>query len=589
MLLAAFAFSGTAHAAILTWDIVTTPDGAITDGNGNWDDDVTNNWTADDGDSNQNFVDANNDRAIFGSGAGGTVTMQSDVRTFGGGITFNDAYTIDTNGNQLGGQGGNITSNASGVDISGSGNYNLFTTTTITTSAGNDITFSAQVTGSAAGDSTLNKTGTGTMILSNDSNDFGDGTINTGLQINAGTVQLTSIADTGTASAAGDGGFVALGGAATLQFNAGAAGDSTDRELRLEGGAGNNTINNQSGGTVTFTGDVVNGLTTGTLISTGNTNSITEIQGVLADNGANPLNITTTLSNELILSGDNTFTGDLTANNSAKITIGGAGRLGSGTYAGTIDLNQNANFFYASSADQTLVNGITSDGGTGNLVWHTGTGDLRLNGTNTYGGITRIQSGGGFYVNGDSSGATGQIIVNNGTLGGTGTIGGNVTAQTINVNATSSLSPGDGGIGTLTLGALVDVNVATATSASNNNMLWDLGANGVGDLLSVGGNFEFNSANNGLDLNDFTFTDLGYTSSTRGFHTWDLVSAGSLTGVLGSNLTDISGFEGIKSVELFISGNDIQLTMFVPEPSSSALLGLGALALAAAQTQELEW
>ena len=418
----------------MTWDIVTTPDGAITDGNGNWDDDVTNNWTADDGDSNQNFVDANNDRAIFGSGAGGTVTMQSDVRTFGGGITFNDAYTIDTNGNQLGGQGGNITSNASGVNISGSGNYNLFTTTTITTSAGNDITFSAQVTGSAAGDSTLNKTGTGTMILSNDSNDFGDGTINTGLQINAGTVQLTSIADTGTASAAGDGGFVALGGGATLQFNTGAAGDSTDRELRLEGGAGNNTINNQSGGTVTFTGDVVNGLTTGTLISTGNTNSITEIQGVLADNGASPLNITTTLSNELILSGDNTFTGDLTANNSAKITIGGAGRLGSGTYAGTIDLNQNANFFYASSADQTLVNGITSDGGTGNLVWHTGTGDLRLNGTNTYGGITRIQSGGGFYVNGDSSGATGQIIVNNGTLGGTGTIGGNVTAQTINVN-----------------------------------------------------------------------------------------------------------------------------------------------------------
>ena len=579
MLLAAFAFSGTAHAAILTWDIVTTPDGAITDGNGNWDDDVTNNWTADDGDSNQNFVDANNDRAIFGSGAGGTVTMQSDVRTFGGGITFNDAYTIDTNGNQLGGQGGNITSNASGVNISGSGNYNLFTTTTITTSAGNDITFSAQVTGSAAGDSTLNKTGTGTMILSNDSNDFGDGTINTGLQINAGTVQLTSIADTGTASAAGDGGFVALGGAATLQFNAGAAGDSTDRELRLEGGAGNNTINNQSGGTVTFTGDVVNGLTTGTLISTGNTNSITEIQGVLADNGANPLNITTTLSNELILSGDNTFTGDLTANNSAKITIGGAGQLGSGTYAGTIDLNQNANFFYASSADQTLVNGITSDGGTGNLVWHTGTGDLRLNGTNTYGGITRIQSGGGFYVNGDSSGATGQIIVNNGTLGGTGTIGGGI-AQTIDINGvTSSLSPGDGGIGTLTLGTLVDVNVATATSASNNNMLWDLGANGVGDLLSVGGDFEFNSVNSGLDLNDFTFTDLGYTSSTRGFHTWDLVSADSLTGVLGSNLTDISGFEGIKSVELFISGNDIQLTMFVPEPSSTALLGLGGLAL----------
>ena len=571
MLLAAFAFSGTAHAAILTWDIVTTPDGAITDGNGNWDDDVTNNWTADDGDSNQNFVDANNDRAIFGSGAGGTVTMQSDVRTFGGGITFNDAYTIDTNGNQLGGQGGNITSNASGVNISGSGNYNLFTTTTITTSAGNDITFSAQVTGSAAGDSTLNKTGTGTMILSNDSNDFGDGTINTGLQINAGTVQLTSIADTGTASAAGDGGFVALGGGATLQFNTGAAGDSTDRELRLEGGAGNVQIDNLSGGSLTFTGDVVNGQTTGALDIIGNTSSSTEIQGVLADNGASPLQVQARQQTNAILSGVNTFTGDITVNNTAKVTIGGAGQLGAGNYAGTIDLNQSADFEYASSADQTLVNGITSDGGTGNNVTHSGTGDLRLNGTNTYGGITRIQSGGGFYVNGDSSGATGQIIINDGTLGGTGTIGGNVTAQTININgATSSLSPGDGGIGTLTLGALVDVNAAGATAANNNNMLWDLGANGVGDLLSVGGDFEFNSANSGLDLDDFTFTDLGYTSSTRGFHTWDLVSAGSLTGVLGSNLTDISGFEGIKSVELFISGNDIQLTMFVPEPSSSS-------------------
>ena len=157
------------------------------------------------------------------------------------------------------------------------------------------------------------------MILSNDSNDFGDGTINTGLQINAGTVQLTSIADTGTASAAGDGGFVALGGGATLQFNAGAAGDSTDRELRLEGEAQARQIPSTTRvvAPLTFTGDVVNGLTTGARwISTGNTNSITEIQGVLADNGASPLQYSghDPIKLTLILSGVNTFTGDITVN-----------------------------------------------------------------------------------------------------------------------------------------------------------------------------------------------------------------------------------------------------------------------------------
>jgi len=549
----------------LTWDIVTTPDGAITDGNGNWDDDVTNNWTADSGVTNQNFVDANNDRAIFGSGAGGTVTMQSDVRTFGGGITFNDAYTIDTNGNQLGGQGGNITSNASGVNISGSGNYNLFTTTTITTSAGNDITFSAQVTGSHS----LQKTGTGTMILSNDSNDFGDGTINTGLQINAGTVQLTSIADTGTASAAGDGGFVALGGAATLQFNAGAAGDSTDRELRLEGGAGNNTINNQSGGTVTFTGDVVNGLTTGTLISTGNTDSITEIQGVLADNGANPLNITTTLSNELILSGDNTFTGDLTANNTAKITIGGAGRLGSGSYAGTIDLNQNANFVYSSSADQ-LISGDIIGASTGNAVNVNGTGTLRLTGNNDVDGTSRVSSG-TLLINSDSLASTGSILVNGGILGGTGDHGG-----TAEVRFGGKLAPGDGGIDSITFNQLI----YSSTINIDGSFLFDLSNPGSSDLVTVN-TFEIQTGTD-FDLDSFSFTDLSAPGSRIGVGDYTLIDYTAFTGLttFGSDVFTDSLF-GYASATLIDNGSAIVLSVSaVPEPSSTALLGLGGLALA---------
>jgi len=570
MLLAAFAFSGTAHAATLTWDADNGTAG-VQDGDGNWHDislggtpGVATNWTSDGGVSNTDFgTDVGGaDRAIFGSGAGGTVTMQSDVRTFGGGITFNDAYTIDTNGLQLGGQGGNITSNASGVNISGSGNYNLFTATTITTSGGNDITFSAQVTGSHS----LLKTGNGTMILSNDSNNFGDGTVNTGLQINAGTVQLTSIADTGTASAAGDGGFVALGGAATLQFNAGAAGDSTDRELRLEGGAGNNTINNQSGGTVTFTGDVVNGLTTGTLTSTGNTDSITEIQGVLADNGANPLNIRTTLQNELILSGDNTFTGDLTANNTAVITIGGAGQLGSGSYAGTIDLNQNADFQYSSSADQ-LISGDIIGASTGNAVDVNGTGTLRLTGNNDVDGTSRVSSG-TLLINGDSSASTGSILVNGGILGGTGDHGG-----TAEVRFSGKLAPGDGGIGDITFNELI----YSSTINIDGSFLFDLANPGSSDLVTVN-TFEIGTD---FDLDSFSFTDLSAPGSRIGVGDYTLIDYTTFTGLttFGSDVFTDSLF-GYASATLIDNGSAIVLSVSaVPEPSSTALLGLGGLAL----------
>ena len=138
--------------------------------------------------------------------------------------------------------------------------------------------------------------------------------------------------------------------------------------------------------------------------------------------------------------------------------------------------------------------------------------------------------------------------------------------------AGSNLSAGDGGVGELSF--LTSLDVASASAGS---LLFDLGSAGTGDLIDVTGNL--NIGNGLLDLDDFVFTNLGATSVT-GTYTWNLFQATTFDFTnLGSNTTD--DIFGGYSATLAISGdNVVQLTMFVPEPSSTALLGLGGLMLA---------
>jgi autotransporter-associated beta strand protein len=83
------------------------------------------------------------------------------------------------------------------------------------------------------------------------------------------------------------------------------------------------------------------------------------------------------------------FTGPI-AINSGTLQIGGAGRLGGGTYAGSISIASGASLQYSSSATQTLSGAIT---GPGSLVKDTGTGALTLGNANAYGGGTFINAG----------------------------------------------------------------------------------------------------------------------------------------------------------------------------------------------------
>jgi len=211
---------------------------------------------------------------------------------------------------------------------------------------------------------------------------------------------------------------------------------------------------------------------------------------------------------------------------------------GDNTYTGNTEINAGTLSLSSSTSNNNIDDSVSI------IVGSDGTFD-----------VSAITASGGFQL------ANGQ------TLAGTGDVNG-ATQMT----AGSNLSAGDGGVGTLSFLSSLDV-----ANASTGSLLFDLGSAGTGDLIDVTGQLSIGSGQ--LDLDSFDFTNLGATSVT-GTYTWNLFQVGSFDFTsLGSNTTD--NIFGSYSATLAISGgNVVQLTMFVPEPSSTALLGLGGLMLA---------
>ena len=270
----------------------------------------------------------------------------------------------------------------------------------------------------------------------------------------------------------------------------------------------------------------------------------------------------------LLLSGVNTYTGNTTIS-AGTLEIGGAGQLGSGTYAGTI--SNSGTLDYNSSADQTL-SGIIS--GTGDLEVN-GAGTLTLSADNTYTGTTDINAG-TLLINGDNSLANGALnILSDATLGGIGTIGGATT-----LNSGGFLSPGDGGTGdTITFLSSLDIS-----NASTGSLLFDLNTPLTSDLVAMATGAELTIAS--LSVADFIFTNLG--SAAEGDYTLFTTADTAIAGIGSLNTTmnlislSPSGPQfnaRLSTGDFGIDGGQfIALTLSaVPEPSSITLLGLGAL------------
>lgn len=258
---------------------------------------------------------------------------------------------------------------------------------------------------------------------------------------------------------------------------------------------------------------------------------------------------------------------------------------GTSTLSGNLDIQETGGtafkFTVKGGVTNTLVvSGDISGTGDSGLSKNFG-GSLVLSGTNTYDGATDI-NGGLVLINGDSSGATGAVTVDNisgsATLGGTGVIGGDVT---IGVNGT--LAPG-ASVESLEMGAL----------AFNDGSSFDYEIDstaGTGDLAVVNGDLSFDGVVTLLlsDLNPGTIT-LGDTFSLINYSgTWDggyftydsslLEDGGTFTfaGTTWEIDYDATTGGGNFSGD-YISGSFVNIEA-VPEPSAFALIaGLGAMA-----------
>ncbi|MGY0556947.1 autotransporter-associated beta strand repeat-containing protein [Lysobacter sp. A421] len=266
--------------------------------------------------------------------------------------------------------------------------------------------------------------GPGTTVLSG-TNTYAGGTV-----INAGTLQISSDANLGDAT----------GG------------------VTFDGGTLRSTADIANGRDVTLAGD-------GTVLTDAGTTF--ELGGLVSGAGA----FTKSGAGTLVLTADNTYTGGTTI-------AGGTLQLGDGGTSGWIlgDVANNGVLAFDRSDDVTFADLVT---GSGSLVQN-GPGVLTLTGDNGYGGPTVVNAG-TLLVNGNQATATGLTTVNAGaTLGGMGTIGGDVL-----VNTGGTLSPGVS-VGTLTIGG--DLSLSTGSSLDFAFGQANVAGGLLNDLVDVGGN-----------------------------------------------------------------------------------------------------
>ncbi|MEK7951805.1 beta strand repeat-containing protein [Luteolibacter soli] len=463
------------------------------------------------------------------STAGGTLFLTANNTATG-------AITVDAGTLQIG--NGGTTGSIAAPTVANNGSVVVNRT--------DNVTIASLISGSG----TLTQAGTGTAILSQDNTYTGLTTVS------AGTLQIGANGTTG--NLAGN-----ILDNANVEFNRSNnfsyGGSITGSGSVTKRGLGNMTLT----GTNTFGGglNLYNAITTAADANVGS-GPITMGPGLA---NTNTLAIAGgTIDNDIYFA--DAGTGNKIINIATGFTDAGL--------SGTIHLDANSGVAAGVSRISTdfgtlVISGKMTGAGTNGYSKRQNGHVVITNNTNDYTGPTHIVDGGALVVDGRVPGnvffgelpGVGGTGAMNGTLAGSGTIGGNVKLQ-----APSKLSPG----GTSAAGVLADTR-ATLTINGNleadqigtgaGRIVMQLGAPaGTNDRVNVGGTLSLGAGT--IGLNEFTITDAGGLAA--GVYTL-IHTTGGITGTLdAANVTASVGAS--LNGTLSISGTDLILTVAGANP-----------------------
>ena len=262
-----------------------------------------------------------------------------------------------------------------------------------------------------------------------------------------------------------------------------------------------------------------------------------------------------------------------------SFTIGGTQTTGTSTYTGTVNLSNitkasSGGLNLTSAAGGTVIFGgaISGASTTADFVTKIGEGTVQLTAANTYAGGTEVKAG-TLLVDNTTGSGTGSAGVNvtGGSLGGKGTIAGAVSVSS------GSLAPAEHA-------ALVLQNGLSFTGGGLNI---DIGGNSSYDAVQVtSGDIALGSGLASLSLTQsfsptangtFWVLDNTGSGSLSGYFA-GLASSGATVPFAGGNVYKIY-YNANHATNSLSGGNDVAITVAVPEPGSLALIGIGIAGL----------
>ncbi len=487
----------------------------------------------------------------FNSSGSGTATLSSGANTYSGGSTFSAGTVIASNPASLPisspsvFSGGTLQLTVTG-GWTGANVATLLSNATqtsgalgIDTTGGNVTESSFSLTGLT--NLGLTKAGASSALILDQANAYSGATA-----VTAGTLQIGAGGTTGSIDNTTG---VALTAGAAISFN---RSNSYGVGYAISGGAASNPNVIISGGTATVSGN--NSFQGQLVVQNGNATISTWNTG--GSNG--PLGSNTGTSGETILGGSTT-TGTLeynglsspSSNKDLNVAAGGTGVI-------QIDnAGANVNLSLGSTSPQISGAGALIKAGPGTLTIS--------NNYNTFSGGLTVQQG-TLVVNGSLADSSGTVNIG-AMLRGTGSV------SSFTVNTGGTLAPGVSSGGTLTVTASLVLSGGEALS-------FMLGGPGANTMVSM--------PMGTLTLNNEAFSNFNFDTTTlggfTGTGTYNLIDAGSIIGTLPAfplsgtvggypaSITMVTGGPGGPSDQDLV----LQVSA-VPEPSSLALLGAGAL------------